>query len=44
MIEQELADKKLRTIPLLDFETPKINSYYIGSLRSKELWTKLLHK
>ena len=43
MIEQELADKKLHDSSS-GLKTPKINSYYIGSLRSKELWTKLLHK
>lgn len=42
MIEQELNSKKLRVIPLLDFATPKINSYYIGSLKTKALWQEFL--
>lgn len=42
MIEQELQEKKLRVIPLLDFETPKINSYCSGSLKSKSLWQNFL--
>lgn len=42
MIERELLEQKLRVIPLLDFETPKINSYCIGSLKTKTLWQEFL--
>lgn len=42
MIEQELLIRKLRIIPLLDFEPPKVNSYYIGNLKSKALWQTFL--
>lgn len=42
MIEHELLSKQLRVIPLLDFATPKINSYYIGSLKTKALWEEFL--
>lgn len=29
LIEEDLAEKRLRAIPLLDFEPPKVDSYYI---------------
>ena len=29
LIEDDLASKRLRAIPLLDFEPPKVDSYYI---------------
>lgn len=29
LIEEDLAAKRLRAIPLLDFEPPKVDSYYI---------------
>lgn len=36
-----VEQKKLRMIPLLDLETPKINSYVIGNNAKKELWGKI---
>ena len=42
MVEPELASNQLRIIPLLDFETPIINSYCIGSSKTKHLWKSLL--
>lgn len=42
MVEPYLDNKELITIPLLDFETPIINSYCIGKKSCKDLWEQLL--
>lgn len=42
MIEPHLKSKKLRIIPLLNFETPVLKSYYIGKISNRDLWSQLL--
>lgn len=36
-----IKEKKLRIIPLRDLQTPRINSYIIGSKAKRELWKKI---
>lgn len=36
-----IKEKKLQIIPLIDLNTPKINSYIIGNNSKKELWEKI---
>jgi LysR family transcriptional repressor of citA len=42
MIEEHLGSRELRIIPLLDFKTPMIQSYVIGSQAAKALWAGIL--
>lgn len=42
MAEKGCKEKKLRIIPLLDIEMPKIVSYYIGRIKSKNIWEDFL--
>ncbi len=41
IVEPYLKNGSLREIPLLDFDTPTINSYVIANLNKKELWEEL---
>lgn len=43
MAEEYVKQKKFRIIPLLDFETPEIHSYYIGNLLSENRWKTLIN-
>lgn len=42
MITNFVAAKILRIIPLIDFETPSINSYCVGNILSKNIWSQIL--
>ena len=42
MADTYIKEKKLREIPLIDFETPIINSYIIYKDSKKELISKLI--
>jgi len=44
MAEPFVTDKKLQIIPLLDLQTPMINSYIIGSTTKRELWEHIFIK
>ena len=44
MAEPFVTDKKLQIIPLLDLQTPMINSYIIGNTTKRELWEQIFIK
>lgn len=41
MIEDYLNERIFRIIPLIDFKTPIIQSYCIGNITSKAIWSKI---
>ncbi len=41
IVEPYIEKGTLREIPLLDFDTPIINSYVIANLKKKEVWEEL---
>ncbi len=44
MAEPFVTDKQLQIIPLLDLQTPMINSYIIGNTTKRELWEHIFIK
>jgi LysR family transcriptional repressor of citA len=42
MIIDLVHAKTLRIIPLIDFETPLINSYCVGSITFKSIWSQII--